>query len=114
MEEPESAKPEDEFSDIPGPPRNPYVTLALGLAFGMFIGGMLVLWLTPRFTPSIEGRGIVTTSDNGNLIISNVRLEIDGVDADIPAGYIVEFEGSMLRLRLGWKQAENWWQRPIG
>ena len=105
----EEPKPEEEFANLPGPSRNPYATLAIGVTFGVIIGAVLTIGLMPRLTPSMEGRGIVAAVENDTIVIRNVELSL-GVDLrNLHPGYIVELEGSVIGLRLGWrKPKENW------
>lgn len=104
----EPAKPEDEFADIPGPPRNPYATLALGAVFGIAIGFVLAIALLPSFSPSIELKGtVVEVDENGMMVLGNARLVIAGIGLENLAGYIIELDGTIMRLRLGWWQPRD-------
>lgn len=102
-------KPEDEFASLPGPPRNPYATLALGVMLGIFIGFIMTMFTLPRLSPTVELEGTVIGDDDGAMILGTTRLRVGGIELENLQGYRIVLEGTMLRLRLGWeKQGENW------
>lgn len=109
MEEPEPAKPEEEFARLPGPPRNPHATLGLGVTFGIIIGFGLTMFILPQLSPTVELEGTVIKDENGAMTIGNTMLIISGVELKNLQGYRIVLEGTMMKLRLGWeKPKENW------
>jgi len=105
----EEPKPEVEFADLPGPPRNSYATLGLGITFGIIIGFVLTMLVLPRLSPTVELEGTVLVDNNGAMILGNTTLRVSGIELENLQGYRIVLEGTMIKLRLGWeKQQENW------
>ena len=105
----EESKPEEEFANLPGPPHNPYATLALDVMLGIFIGFVLTMFILPRLSPTVGLEGTVLRDEDGVMIIGNTRLAIGGVELENLQGYRIVLEGTMMKMRLGWeKPKENW------
>lgn len=98
----------EDFKRLPGPPRNPYVTLLLGVIFGAWIGALVTLFVLPSVSPSVEIGGLVTGDENGTMTIRYARLRADLPFPENMEGYYLTLEGTLLKVRAGWRTWENW------
>lgn len=93
----------EELKKLPGPPRNPYVTLILGAIFGVWIGAILTLAMLPSMSPAIEIRGLVTNDENGVMVIRLAELRTELPFPENMEGCYLMLDGTLLKVRVRWR-----------